>query len=51
MSCDEIVFIKSRAKFCMNYAGFPSRNFLFFIFARFLVCETCSRIFFSVGFF
>ena len=42
--------VKIRAKFCMIYAIFSLRNFLFFIFTRLLMCVTFFRVFFLRGF-
>ena len=41
---ENVVLIKSRAKFCVSYATFSSRDFSFFVFARLLLCVTFSRI-------
>ena len=40
---------ESRAKIYATYATFSLRDVLLFIFTRFLMCATFSKIFFSVG--
>ena len=40
---ENVVLIKSRAKFCVSYATFSLRD-SFFVFAQLLMCMTFSRI-------